>query len=193
MLILIVMDGFCAISTVATTVYLFGKRNSQQRPLFVTAQMVLLNLFWMVYLAYFAIMTKREIEEDEITNYEAVFTEESFLAASFAATGDFVFLLHDWLFTEQYLAASLLMPIAVNVANEAQEALDLQRKRAKQVIVYLNVVFYTLTLAWYGLCIWNGSVLSRLANNVIFAAVILVVSYALIRLKRLISTTNVSS
>ena len=118
--------------------------------------MVLLNMFWMAYLAYFAIMMKNEQEDDKDSNYQVVLTEETYLAAGLAATGDFLFLMHDWLFTEQYLSASLLMPIAVNVANEAQEALDLLRKRAKKVVVYLNVVFYTLTLAWYGCASGKG-------------------------------------
>ena len=32
-----------------------------------------------------------------------------------ASLGDFVFIIHDWLFTEQYLSASLMMPIAIDM------------------------------------------------------------------------------
>ena len=41
-----------------------------------------------------------------------------FYANLLASTGDLAFILHDWLFTEQIIMASLNMPIAIKFFNE---------------------------------------------------------------------------
>ena len=52
----------CAIATVASSIYIFCKRRGDQRPLFVTMQMVILNCFWISFMIYYAILVSQNGE-----------------------------------------------------------------------------------------------------------------------------------
>lgn len=65
----IVVISLCiltAMVSVATTFYLFCKRSSEERPLFVSVQMVMLNLAWPCWLSYYISLTHRMLSEDTI-------------------------------------------------------------------------------------------------------------------------------
>ena len=46
----------CSVVIVLSTVFVCTRRSAAQRPTFVTAQMVLLNLFWVNFLIYFGLI-----------------------------------------------------------------------------------------------------------------------------------------
>ena len=115
---------------------------------------------------------------------------QSFTSNVFATLGDLFFLVHDWLFTEQYVAASLLMPIAVSIQSRPSAALDGEKQRAKRTITACNAGFYVLTAAWFGVSIYSGKFVWRTGSNFIFAVVLVTLSVTLFRIKQLIERMN---
>ena len=75
-------------------------------------------------------------------------------------------LVHDWVFLEQYLAASLTMPIAVSIFRGATD-ISPQMKRVKTVMLYANVAFYTVTLGWFLVSVITTKFFWRMSMDVI--------------------------
>ena len=79
--------------------------------------MLLINLFWIcfsVYLYFTQIKLYR-------ASYEQLPTQTLWENA-LATFGELCYMLHDWFFTEQYLKASLMMPIAIsNLKDDFEE------------------------------------------------------------------------
>ena len=79
--------------------------------------MIFLNIFWILFAQYFWSIYE-SLASDETTHAQQVWFEN--FSATFA---DLLFIIHDWLFIEQILVASLMMPIALNTFSEdAEEA-----------------------------------------------------------------------
>ena len=58
--------GVSALVAVSATVYIFVKRSEKERPLFVTCQMFLLNMFWISFSAYYiSLLTHSKVENNE--------------------------------------------------------------------------------------------------------------------------------
>ena len=91
----------CAIVTWSASLYVFCAKKSEQRPLFVTIQMLFLNLFVICFALYFS----------TVWGKEGVLSQKK-LGNLYATIGDTLFVIHDWLFTEQFLKTSLLLPVA---------------------------------------------------------------------------------
>ena len=81
----------CFVIVVSTTIYIYCKRDSCQRPTFVILQMALINL-WLIMFAIFYICfdLKTYFKDRKQTLVENIF----------ATLGDLFYLLHLWLFTE---------------------------------------------------------------------------------------------
>lgn len=170
----------CAIATVAASIYIFCKRRGDQRPLFVTKQMVILNCFWISFMVYYVILVGQK--GDNIST-------QSQVDNIFASLGDLFFILHDWIFTQQYLSASLLMPIAITMIDGESDT-EKQKVRAKRIVVTLQVIFYTMTLAWFILSVLSGSLIIRFSINIVFIFLTLVFLVSLYRIKSLIQKVN---
>ena len=103
---------FCLFSivTIGTAIMVFGFKSKIERPKFVTWQTIFLGIRCICFgiyllLKYLQLETKDGENRDHIAN-------------ALATTGDICFLLHDWIFTEQYVAASLNMPIIIKIFSE---------------------------------------------------------------------------
>ena len=112
------MIGFVSVTacvTIATTVFIFSKRTAVERPIFVSLQLVFLYGYWGFILAYFTLIF-RKLEE-------AVPTEIHNRRGDILVTlGDLCYLLNDWIFTEQYLAACLMTPVAMRFFKDGTDA-----------------------------------------------------------------------
>ena len=101
--VVITMLGSVALASSFTTIFFFFKRKPEQRPTFVTLQMMSINIFWVCFVAYFALLTSEEI----------VMTEQSLVQNLLATIGDVFLLMHDWLYIKEILSASLMLPIVM--------------------------------------------------------------------------------
>ena len=67
-----------------------------------------------------------------------------------ASIGDLALLIHDWVFLEQYLAASLTMPIAVRIfRGDVATDVASEMKRVAKIRLLSNLAFYMVLLAWF--------------------------------------------
>lgn len=101
----------------------------------------------------------------------------------FASVGDALFVIHDWLFTEQFFFASLAMPIAVNVFNLGEEEVRERKARAKRLTIVARYSFYLLLLSWFLVSTITGKFLYRMSINIIFFYITLVFTLSLCRIK----------
>ena len=116
-----VMVVLTIIIVVAFTIYIFCFRTSEQRPLFVTWQTILLNLFWIFISTYYIdIIVKLKTDPDYTIDVQTK------MQNFYSSTADFFFVIHDWLFILEYLQASLILPVAITYFGQedrAEEAL----------------------------------------------------------------------
>ena len=85
---------------VSTTVAIYRLRAFNTVPHFVTLQMLFLNLNWPLSVAYSSVM---------IFENDKGLQNESNLANILATAGSLCLLVHEWLFTDQFLRATLLL------------------------------------------------------------------------------------
>ena len=105
--------------TVCTTIYLFIWKMKDERPNFVITQMVFLNFYWMIYfVSFFGFLLPIMRRGDGEDNYTG-----SGLENTMATMGDVCLMIHDWIYTEQYLEAALLFPIAIEQQLTSQSEL----------------------------------------------------------------------
>lgn len=99
-----------------------------------------------------------------------------------ASLGDFFFLIHDWLFTEQFINVSLIVPIAVRAINNNEDP-SRAKEKATKFIATCSAVFYVLLVGWFILSAVNGSFFVRQTYNVVmvYMAVVFVMSMFRIR------------
>ena len=76
--------------------------------------MICLNIFWLCLAPYYYLVFRGFRDDNkEIAQQDIV--------SNFLATiADLAFVLHDWLFTEQIMMASLTMPIAIQMINKVK-------------------------------------------------------------------------
>ena len=82
--------------TVATTFFIYLTRSCKEIPYFVTAQMILLNLVWISYTAYYSIVFMKMERGDDLYQDQ----EELFYENIMATIGNVSIIMHDWIFTE---------------------------------------------------------------------------------------------
>ena len=99
--------------------------------------------------------------------------------------GDLFFILHDWVFTEQYLSASLLMPIAITMI-EGESDTEKEKKRARLIVIICQIIFYSMTIAWFTLSVITGNFIWRFSINVVFFFLTIVFLVSLFRIRKMI-------
>lgn len=87
---------------IGTTFYLFIKKQSDERPNFVLWQMLFVNMYWIIFIIA---MTYLALDGND--------SDAGEIYSSLATMGDTCLLIHDWIFVDAYLVASLLLPIAL--------------------------------------------------------------------------------
>ena len=82
--------------TVVTTFFIYLTRTCKEIPCFVTAQMILLNIVWISFTAYYSIVFMKLKEGDDLyQDQESLFWENML-----ATCGNVCIIMHDWIFTE---------------------------------------------------------------------------------------------
>ena len=76
-------------------------------------QTLFLNLYWMTYLAFFIDQGVSSINSD--VGIRFCISNPSFLSNALATLGNVFLICHDWLFAEQYVLATLNLPIALKI------------------------------------------------------------------------------
>ncbi len=99
-----------------------------------------------------------------------------------ASIGDFVQIIYDWLFFEQYLAASLSLPIALNMDIDEKD-LHVQRKRVQRIRLLVNVGFYVSVGSWFTISVYFGKMLVRFMVCLIYSLIVIIYLYSLIVIK----------
>ena len=103
--------------------------------------------------------------------------------------GDLFFILHDWLFTEQYLKASLLMPIALELFEQESDT-EKKKKQAKRIILVVRVLFYSMTSVWFVFSAISGNLSVRVFIALIFIYITVVFMVSLFKIRSLINRVN---
>ena len=78
------------IVSVIATYLIFCTRNRNERPLFVTLQVILLNFFWILFIVYVFLEKHYGDDKTRLTNF-------------FVSVADLCLSLHDWILTEKFL------------------------------------------------------------------------------------------
>ena len=126
------MLTFTIILAIAFTIQIFFCRNSVERPRFVTAQTIILNLFWIFLVIYYIDITVK-YNADESNEGDTM------LQNFYSSTGDLFFILHDWLFISQYLQASLTLPIFIEFFDK--EGKEIEARRKKERANFISKIF----------------------------------------------------
>ena len=70
--------------------------------------MIFLNVFWICFAVYITLIWVHTSSDQKIA-------DQTPLANVIATIGDAFFVTHDWLFIEQFMLASMMMPVALNI------------------------------------------------------------------------------
>merc|ERR1719469_433601 len=110
-LAIIISTFFClfCIVTICTAIWVFCCKSKIERPTFVTWQTIFLVICCICYVICFGIVLLRPIDPTRASG------SLRYISPVLAIVGDICFALHDWIFTEQYVAASLNMPVIIKI------------------------------------------------------------------------------
>ena len=112
--IVLAFSVLAGIVTLAAAYYILFKLSAKERPLFVTYQTLLLICFSIPSMIYYSLL---------ISKYPA---GQTWLQNILPTIADLCFILHDWIFTEEFLSASLRMPIAISMFKGKGEEQELK-------------------------------------------------------------------
>ena len=165
----VVVFSVMSVISIVALVYIFSAKRSSERPFFVSLSMILLNLMLVCYIAFFAM-----VGEESLQLSGFVIPKISWFSNMVAIIGNIFWLIHDWLYTEQYLSACFYMPIAISIFEdtEPEDLLDpslssidkkAQKKQnqARWALWILRGIYYSI-LAVY---VMLGSFSTRLEFN----------------------------
>ena len=65
-IVVFILIALCALTSTIASLFIFCARSSDQRPLFVTLQMILLNLFWIIFLSYWITVAKADTDRQMV-------------------------------------------------------------------------------------------------------------------------------
>ena len=136
--------------------------------------MILLNLFWIIFLSYWITVAKADTDRQMVDQRGQ---------SSIATIGDLAFLLHDWLLTEKFLSASLMLPIVLE-AIHAQKDIEELKQGVKLLYWVIKVSFYVILLAWLVTSLVKGGFIARESLTIVFFFNSVVFCWSLIRLQR---------
>ena len=160
------------------TWYIFFKRNSSQRPIFVTLQFALLFLSNAFYctVTVLQLIKYEQFKDLDISKFQQIPQYLQFLREHNPRTtlnilftfGDLFVCLYDWILTEQLFLASLSLPTATCGLNENDESRARRKRSVKYAHRIANFVLYSLTASWFIITLIKQQSLVRLSLNFIF-------------------------
>ena len=136
--------------------------------------MILLNISWMCWTLYWV-----SIRQYGYGNMLDDLWYQNFIAT----VGCTLFVLHDWLLTEQFLTASLTMPIAIAMIHKGTDPTEEKRKANIKLRIF-QVFFYLLLVPWFVISAYYGDFVIREMISVIFLYIAVVFCLSLLSLKK---------
>ena len=112
-----------------------------------------------------------------------------------ASIGDVGFVIHDWIFAEAHLAASLFLPIALDsISNQENsiDQLDNRNKSAKRWLLAYNVVCFLMTIIWFTLSVYSGKFSWRMSYTYVLLFITLILIWSIRSIRKIIAATNKS-
>ena len=94
--------------TLATTYIVYCRRKADQRPFHVKAQLYFLNVFWMAFVVYYAMLLDLSVDEDKRSRLD------DWTLNMIASISDLMLIMSDYIYFEMYFSASLTLPIILN-------------------------------------------------------------------------------
>ena len=177
-----------AVGVVFTSIFICARRKSVDVPRFVILQMICLNIMWVSFFIYYYFVLGGYLR----TSSDQSLPEQTQLENIIATVGDLMMLIHDWLFLEQYLEASLMMPIALKMFRDfGSTDLTDEKVRARKIVFIVSVAFYTITFAWFATSAATGSAFVRLTMEIIFILETILFLWSFLRIQKLIKRENV--
>ena len=122
--------------------FIFCKKRSSQRPIFVTLQMLLQNSYWIIYQAYW-ILTLLEIEKTGPN-----LMKDGRIENSVQTVANLAFLVQDWLYTEKFLSSALTLPIVLDMIIQKGDQ-DERREKAIRIFKAVRISFYIILAIWF--------------------------------------------
>ena len=119
-------------------------------------------------------------------------SDQTQLQNVFASVGDLFFVIHDWLFTEEILRASLMMPIAIQMMYSEEDVRKKAMLRAERIVLACRIIFYSLTASWFLLSVITGEFLWRMSINLLFLYVTAFFLVSLCKIRSMIQNIDVS-
>ena len=121
--------------------------------------------------------------------------------------GDLLFLIHDWLFTEQFVSAALFLPILLDgfelstslstttISDKtSQSSVSIQRERVARRQLYAAMgIQYSAIAIWTALSLAIGTFIIRMSLWVVQTVQTIIFSIALWRLRKLMAKVNSSA
>ena len=146
--------------------------------------MFFLNCFWVIMTIYIFSLGVQSLNDQE------VLVQQKAWQNTMASLGDFIFIIHDWLFTEQYLSASLMMPIAIDMFEKEGSFMDVKsdQRKARIALRAHNVFFYLITIAWLTVASITDNFLWRMAISMIFLYITTVFLWSLSRIRNFLKS-----
>ena len=142
--------------------------------------MILVNGFWICSLTYYSTLYVAYQKDAKQANWQNIV----------ATVGNIFFAIHDWIFTQEYLTASLMMPLAMKMVDphSSEDIGYYIRKKANAVIIsrISTAAFYTMIVAYFFISTIYGDLVWRTSINVIFFYIAAIFCFSLLRIKRLI-------
>ena len=169
-----------------TTVYLLVKKRLNEIPHFVKWQMLLLHVYWISFLLYFWRFDE-VIAENEKSQFDNLL----------ATIADLCLVINQWIFLEQFLSASFMLPIAIESLSisitTSAEVSETRIKNNKDAIVkakcricVAKTVFYAVTITWCLTSSFSGSYKLRFAILVIYLFMAAIFIWSVLRIQKVI-------
>ena len=155
-----------------TTWQLYKRHQFRDVPTFVTLQMIFLNMNWPLSVAYSSLM---------IYENERGLEGEGMPANSLATTASFFLLIHEWLFTDQFLRATQLLDR--QAIEQGAESFEIRVKIVNKRVNWLSFSYYMICFVWAVICVSIGNFTFRMSKFILIAFQTLVFLYCLLRLR----------
>ena len=83
-----------------------------------------------------------------------------------------------------------MLPAAIDFFGQSREAVELQKKRTRCIVLAVRTSFYTMLVTWSFFSIYTGKFVVRMAINVIFFFITAIFMGSLLRIKKLIAVID---
>ena len=173
-----------------TTGILFCGRTKEQRPTFVLIQVSLLWLSQLCFSFYNILLAFEKTSVNKQTALENIVP----------TVGDLLFLIHDWLFTEQFVSAALFLPIILEnfsrgiyqssdttTSETSSLSADPREKVARRKLWGLITLAYTAIAAWTIASLIIGTLFVRMSLWMVQTLQTLIFAVSLYYLRKLIA------